>query len=116
MEYFIFKKFHRTGFSYVCLTLYFLLSYLLLSIANLHATDKNTLDFCTIDVSPYGIRGDSKQCGIYFDLVNISIRRSGVTASNSIIAYPRIIRELKNGKPMCSYYLGIKNEKDFPNS
>jgi len=76
---------------------YSLLLYVLSYMSNAQATESNVLNFRTIDVSPYGIRSD-KHCGVYFDLANKLTVLGGITATNVITPYPRIIHELKTGK------------------
>jgi len=76
---------------------FFLLLCSIYSIRYAHGVETNTLDFRTIDVSPYGIRSD-KQCGVYFDLANKLIALGNIKASNVTTPYPRIIHELKTGQ------------------
>ena len=64
----------------------------------LSAQETSSLQIRTIAISPYGNESDGQLSGIYFDLLNLSLKHVAVNREHYIYPYARIMQELKTGK------------------
>ncbi|NRB37337.1 MAG: transporter substrate-binding domain-containing protein [Pseudomonadales bacterium] len=60
--------------------------------------ERQTIKIVTIGFSPYGIQTEQGNSGIYYDIANILVQKSGYHAENTIAPYARIINDLKYGQ------------------
>lgn len=70
----------------------------LLVSCQIKAQTTDVIQVRTIAISPYGIRREHQQEGIYFELANDLMKLSGYTSVNYLYPYARIIEELKSGQ------------------
>lgn len=61
---------------------------------------KTPLRIHSIAVSPYAMKVDNVESGIYYDLAERLISKVGVRAEHLIVPYARIVQEMKSGQPI----------------
>ena len=79
-------------------TLIFFITMIFLSHHSIADHNPNVLQVRTIAIAPYGIDSQGEMSGIYYDLTNELLIKSGLTSQHHIFPYGRIIHELKLGK------------------
>ena len=94
------------------LSAFFALFFLCFSLTSFaHKTD--LLQVRSIAVSPYGIKTDDELSGIYYDLANRLLAKSGLESDHHIFPYGRIMHELKIGKTDLTIMFKYKELTDY---
>ncbi len=93
--------------------LVFLIVLLYISSHNVSAEQHDVLQVRTIAVAPYGLDTNGELSGIYYDLANSLLTKTGIESEHHIFPYGRIMHELKLGTTDLTIMFKYKELADY---